>query len=142
MGGDGYSKLANLQFALELDARLRAAGSRVAALAADPGFAYTDLQLTTAMDLPGRSQKLAAILVPWMGRSAAAGALDQLRAGTDLEAVGGTLYRPRWIAGGPPVVGRIGPRLRKPADLRKLWSVLEQDVGERFDVAGIGSAAS
>ena len=137
----GYSKLANVQFALELDRRLRAAGSRVAALSADPGFSNTDLQQTTAKALPGWSQRLAARLVRWMGQSAAAGALDQLRAGTDPGAEGGTLYRPRWIAFGPPVVGAIAPRLRKPEDLTKLWSVSEQDVGERFDVAGIVGGA-
>ena len=138
----GYSKLANLQFALELDRRLRAAGSRVAAFSADPGLSNTDLQQTTAKELPGRSQKFAAVLVRWVGQSAAAGALDQLRAGTDPAAEGGTLYRPRWIMAGPPVVGGIGPRLRKPEDLTKLWSISEQDVGERFDVAGSVATAA
>jgi len=131
----GYVKLANLQFALELDRRLRAAGSRVTALSADPGLSRTDLQQTTARDLPGPSQRLAARMVRRIGQSAAAGALDQRRAGTDPSAVGGTLYRPRWVVVGPPVVGAIGLRLRKPADLWKLWSVSERDVGERFDVA-------
>ena len=133
----GYAKLANLQFTLELDRRLRAAGSSVVALAADPGFAYTDLQQRTARELPGGSQKLAATLVRWVGQSAAAGALEQLRAGTDPSAQGGTLYRPRWIARGAPVVGEIGARLRKDADLQKLWSVSEREVGEDFDVAAI-----
>ncbi len=132
----GYAKLANLQFALELDRRLRAAGSRVAALSADPGFSNTDLQQTTAKELPGPSQRFAARLVRWIGQSPAAGALDQLRAGTDPQAEGGTLYRPRWIAFGPPVVGGIGPRLRKPEDLAKLWAVSEREVGAAFDVAG------
>lgn len=136
----GYSKLANLQFALELDARLRAAGSRVAALSADPGFSDTGLQRTTATNLPGFSQKLAATLVGWFGQSTAAGALDQLRAGTDPTAVGGTLYRPRWIAAGAPVVGRIEARLRRPADLRALWSVSEREVGATFDVAALVGA--
>src|SRR5215213_11890922 len=38
------SKLANLLFALELDRRLRAAGSTVKSLAAHPGYAATNLQ--------------------------------------------------------------------------------------------------
>lgn len=133
----GYSKLANLQFAIELDRRLRAASSDVTAYASDPGFAYTDLQQRTARDLPGASQRFAAVLVRWIGQSAAAGALDQLRAGTDPEAVGGTLYRPRWIAAGSPVVGGVGERLRKPDDLNKLWSLSEREVGAAFDVAEI-----
>ncbi|MEX2502592.1 MAG: SDR family NAD(P)-dependent oxidoreductase, partial [Trueperaceae bacterium] len=65
----GYAKLANLQFTLELDRRLRAAGSRVAALAADPGFSHTDLQQTTAKELPGASLRWAATLVRWTGQS-------------------------------------------------------------------------
>ena len=40
----GQSKLANLLFALELDRRLRAAGSTVKSLAAHPGYAATNLQ--------------------------------------------------------------------------------------------------
>ena len=133
----GYSKLANLQFALELDRRLRAAGSRVRALSADPGFSNTDLQQRTARTLPGFSQRLAATLVRWIGQSAAAGALEQLRAATDPSAEGGTLYRPRWIAAGAPVVARIEPRLRKEADLAKLWDVSEREIGATFDVAAL-----
>jgi NAD(P)-dependent dehydrogenase (short-subunit alcohol dehydrogenase family) len=129
-----YSKLANLQFALELDRRLRAAGSRVAALSADPGLSYTDLQQTTAKELPGPTQRFAARLVRWIGQSAAAGALDQLRAGTDPTAEGGTLYRPLWIVRGAPVVGGIGAGLRRPDELGKLWAVSEQEIGAVFDV--------
>ena len=40
----GQSKLANLIFALELDRRLRAAGSTISSLAAHPGYAATNLQ--------------------------------------------------------------------------------------------------
>src|SRR6056297_170124 len=133
----GYSKLANLQFALELDRRLRAAGSQVRALSADPGFSNTDLQQRTARTLPGFSQRLAATLVRWIGQSAAAGALEQLRAATDPSAEGGTLYRPRWIAAGAPVVARIEPRLRAEADLAKLWDVSEREIGATFDVAAL-----
>ena len=138
----GYSKLANLQFALELDRRLREAGSRVAALSADPGFAYTDLQQVSAQRSAGASQKLAAFLVRWLGQPPEAGALEQLRAATDPSAEGGALYRPRWIARGAPVVGRVGPKLRKPEDLAKLWEVSEREVGATFDVpAVVGGSA-
>jgi len=133
----GYAKLANLQFALELDRRLRAAGSRVRALSADPGFSNTDLQQRTARTLPGVSQRVTATLVRWIGQSAAAGALEQLRAATDPSAEGGTLYRPRWIAAGAPVVARIEPRLRAEADLAKLWDVSEREIGATFDVAAL-----
>ncbi|NND84144.1 MAG: SDR family NAD(P)-dependent oxidoreductase [Acidimicrobiia bacterium] len=138
----GYSKLANLHFSLELNRRLDAAGSEVTAYAADPGLAYTDLQQTTAKNLPGGQQDFWASWVKRLGQSAAAGALDQLRAGTDPKAVGGTLYRPRWIVRGAPVVGGIGAKLRNESDLKKLWAVSEQEIGEQFDVASIvGSSA-
>ena len=44
----GQSKLANLIFALELDRRLRAAGSTISSLAAHPGYAATNLQSASA----------------------------------------------------------------------------------------------
>jgi len=130
----GYSKLANLQFALELDRRAREAGSPVRGFSADPGFSDTGLQHRSAEVAPGFGQRLASTLVRWVGQSAAAGALEQLRAATDPDAEGGTLYRPRWIAWGAPVVGGIAPRLRKGQDLRTLWEVSEREVGATFDV--------
>lgn len=136
----GYAKLANLQFALELDRRAREAGSPVRALSADPGFSDTGLQHRSAEVSAGFGQRLASTLVRWVGQSAAAGALEQLRAATDPAAEGGTLYRPRWIAWGAPVVAGIAPRLRKGQDLRTLWEVSEREVGAAFDVVGrVGS---
>lgn len=134
----GYSKLANLQFALELDRRLRAAGASVKAYAADPGFSDTDLQATSSENTDGAPRsKFFERLVPIVGQSAASGALPQLRAGTEPGAPGGTLYRPKWVVAGPPVVGKVGARLRKPADLQKLWDVSEADTGITFDVAAM-----
>lgn len=136
----GISKRANLHFAIELNARLTAAGSVVTAFAADPGLSKTDLQATSAAASGGSSQKLSHRAVELLGQSAARGALPQLRAGTDPEAVGGSLYRPAWITAGAPVVGRIGARLRKPEDLRELWAVSEKDLGITFDVAAMVAA--
>ena len=45
-GAYGQSKLANVMFALELDARLRKQGSPIRSLAAHPGIARTELQPT------------------------------------------------------------------------------------------------
>lgn len=44
----GQTKLANAAFTVELDRRLRAKGSKVRAVVATPGFAATNLQVTTA----------------------------------------------------------------------------------------------
>ena len=138
----GYSKLANLQFSLELNRRLEAAGSTVRAFAADPGLSHTGLQHTTASVNPGRQQEFWVGVVERIGQSSAAGALDQLRAGTDPSAQGGSLYRPRWIVRGAPVVGSIGANLRKESDLQKLWKVSEEEIGQQFDVPAIVGASA
>lgn len=139
----GYSKLANVHFTLELDKRLRAAGSTTRAFAADPGFSVTDLQPASARNNPDDSRShFFAKWTPRIGQSAARGALPQLRAGTDPAAEGGTLYRPKWITAGVPVVGKIGSRLRRPDHLTELWKLSESDTGIEFDVAAlVGEAA-
>ncbi|MDH3498834.1 MAG: oxidoreductase [Acidimicrobiia bacterium] len=138
----GISKRANLHFAIELNNRLASAGSDMTAHAADPGFSNTDLQATSAAESGGFTQKLAHRGVVMMGQSAARGALPQLRAGTDLASPGGTLYRPRWITAGAPVMAKIGANLRKPEDLSQLWAVSERDLDIDFDVAALVAAAS
>lgn len=139
----GISKRANLHFALELNNRLSAAGATTTAYAADPGFSDTDLQSTTAAYAEsGPRERFFAIVVPVIGQSAARGALPQLRAGTDPSAVGGTLYRPRWVTAGAPVVGGVSDKLRKPEELAKLWDVSEADTGITFAVAEMVAEAS
>ena len=139
----GYSKLANLHFTLELDKRLRAAGSPVRVFAADPGYSNTDLQAASARNNP--EDRMSGFYHRWVeriGQSSARGALPQLRAGTDPAADGGTLYRPKWITAGVPVIGGIGGRLRKPEDLATLWEVSEADTGLTFDVADLVAQAA
>jgi NAD(P)-dependent dehydrogenase (short-subunit alcohol dehydrogenase family) len=137
----GISKRANLHFAIELNKRLAAAGAATTAYAADPGFSKTDLQATSSQSSGGFSQRMSHVGVERMGQSAARGALPQLRAGTDPAARGGTMYRPKWIGWGDPVIGRIGQRLRKPEDLAGLWKVSEVDLNIKFDVAAMVAEA-
>ncbi len=137
----GISKRANLHFALELNDRLAAAGSNVTAYSADPGFSKTDLQATSAAASGGFSQRLTHGFIKVSGQSAARGALPQLRAGTDPAAQGGSLYRPKWVVQGVPIVGKIGDNLRKPSDLTGLWDVSEADLGIDFDVSALVEAA-
>ncbi len=139
----GYSKRANLHFTLELNRRLAEAGSNVTAHAADPGFSKTDLQAASARNSEdGASQRFFRVTVGWFGQSAARGALPQLQAGTDPAAKGGTIYRPRWITAGTPVVGGISNKLSDPADLKKLWEVSEAETGVTFDVAAMVGEAN
>ena len=79
---------------------------------------------------------------PLIGQSAARGALPQLRGATEPSAFGGTLCRPKFVMRGVPVVGKVGEKLRKPADLAKLWELSEADTGIEFDVAKIVTEAA
>lgn len=85
----GQSKLANLLFAKELDRRLRAAGSPVAALACHPGIAQTELTRHLGV-LGGVFGSLTGLVL----NSAADGAMPALQAATDRQAQGGDYYGP------------------------------------------------
>jgi NAD(P)-dependent dehydrogenase (short-subunit alcohol dehydrogenase family) len=85
----GRSKLANLLFTYELQRRLDAAASTTIALAAHPGVSATELGRESPK-IVQLSMKLGKTLL----QSAARGALPQLRAATDPDAVGGEYYGP------------------------------------------------
>ncbi len=138
----GRAKLANLQFAVELDRRLTATGAPVRALAADPGFSHTDLQANSAREHRGLSQRFFETTVGWVGSRPAKGALPQLRAATDPSVRGGELYGLRFVLGGPPVRKRYLSRSMTSADLATMWSVSERDTDIRFDVVGIVRVAA
>ena len=138
----GRAKLANLQFAVELDRRLTAAGSHLRALAADPGFSHTGLQANSAREHRGLSQRFFDTTVGWVGTTPATGALPQLRAATDPSVRGGELYGLRFVFGGAPVRNAYLSRSMTPAHLAALWSVSERDTDMRFDVEGMVHAAA
>jgi NAD(P)-dependent dehydrogenase (short-subunit alcohol dehydrogenase family) len=107
------SKLANLYFTIELDRRARAAGWDLAAVAAHPGLARTNLttnrQATPVLDVLGAFLRL-------MSQSDAAGALPVLYAATAPDVEGGDYYGPdgpgetrgnvRLVAPSPQVLDR------------------------------------
>jgi NAD(P)-dependent dehydrogenase (short-subunit alcohol dehydrogenase family) len=123
----GISKRANLEFALELDRRL--AGRGVRGFAADPGGAKTDLQKTSLRAMRSARHLFWDVSVRRFGQSARNGALPQLRAGTDPKAVGGSLYAPRWIFFGAPVVRGVRGRMADPAEQAALWELSERETG-------------
>ena len=129
----GMSKRADLQFAIELNRRL--AGRSVTAYASDPGWAKTDLQITSARLMNGFQQRFWRRLVALMGQPAATGALCQLRAATDPAAVPGALYAPRWFTFGAPVLRRVGAGMRRPEQLVQLWELCERETGLTLDSA-------
>jgi NAD(P)-dependent dehydrogenase (short-subunit alcohol dehydrogenase family) len=131
----GQSKLANLLFALELDRRLRAAGSTVKSLAAHPGWAATNLQFAAA---PRFDQA-----VMWVGNRVIAqsdemGALPTLYAATEPGLEGGTFVGPDGFLeqhGHPEPVSPSGAA-RDEQVARRLWEVSEEMTGVRFELAG------
>ena len=80
------SKLANLLFALELDRRLRAAGSTVKSLAAHPGWSATNLQTSGP---PKLDAVLMALPNRFYAQSDEMGALPTLYAATEPDLEGG-----------------------------------------------------
>jgi NAD(P)-dependent dehydrogenase (short-subunit alcohol dehydrogenase family) len=114
----GASKLANALFFFELDRRLRAAKSPVAAIGAHPGVAYTSL---------GRHMGLLQIAGPIVGlllNSADKGAWPALLAATGKVKPGG-YYGPTGFAGIRGVAGeaRRAPHAEDPALAKRLWDV-------------------
>lgn len=142
-GAYGRSKIANMDFALELNDRLASVGAQAASLVAHPGFSNTDLQTHSARVHGGASQRFFAKTVQWVGMPPAKGALPQLRAATDPEAGGGELYAPRWVNTGPPVRRPVTGLRNRPDNMQTLWDVSERATGVEFDVeaaaAGDGS---
>jgi NAD(P)-dependent dehydrogenase (short-subunit alcohol dehydrogenase family) len=126
------SKLANLVFALELQRRLTAAGSRVRSIAAHPGYARTGLQSA----VPGRLHRflLTKIGNPLIAVSAEKGALPLLYAATAPQAQGGTLVGPARLGEmrGAPAALQPSPEASDPASGERLWAVSEELTGARF----------
>jgi NAD(P)-dependent dehydrogenase (short-subunit alcohol dehydrogenase family) len=121
----GQSKLANLLFALELDRRLRAAGSTVKSLAAHPGYAATNLQ-SAGPPLFDRLVMVASTAL--IAQSDEMGALPSLYAATQPGLEGGTYIGPdslREQRGHPTIVQPSG-RARDAESARRLWEVSER----------------
>jgi NAD(P)-dependent dehydrogenase (short-subunit alcohol dehydrogenase family) len=121
----GQSKLANLLFALELDRRLRAAGSTVKSLAAHPGYAATNLQ-SAGPPMFDRLVMVASNAL--IAQSDEMGALPILYAATEPGLESGTYVGPDGFQeqrGHPKIVKPSG-RARDPETARRLWEVSER----------------
>ena len=126
------SKLANVLFGLELDRRLRAAGSPIICALAHPGYSATNLQSTgpTAF-LTGLGFRLGNAV---FAQPAAQGALPQLFAATAAEVQGGQYFGPDGFMEmrGHPVVVQVSDEGRDPEVARQLWTVSEELTGVTF----------
>ncbi|RFU19825.1 oxidoreductase [Geodermatophilus marinus] len=129
----GQSKLANLLFTLELQRRLTAAGSRVRATAAHPGWAATNLQSRT-----GNRAKDVAMAVGnrLVATGPEDGALPILFAAT-ADVPGGSYAGPSGLfemRGATALVGRT-PAASDPGLARRLWDA-------SVELTGVDLAAS
>jgi NAD(P)-dependent dehydrogenase (short-subunit alcohol dehydrogenase family) len=129
------SKLANLLFTFELQRRADAAGADLAAVAAHPGYATTNLQ-TAGPRLAGSrvNEAGARLLNRMLGQSAAGGALPLLRAATDPAVRGGEVFGPGGFQQmrGAPVQVPVSRRARDRALAERLWTVSEEKTGVRY----------
>jgi NAD(P)-dependent dehydrogenase (short-subunit alcohol dehydrogenase family) len=126
----GQSKLANLMFALELDRRLRAAGSSVKSLAAHPGYSATNLQEAAAPLVDRLVMKVSTAVIAQSGEM---GALPVLYAATQPGLEGGTYVGPDGLGeqrGHPKIVSPNGTA-RDEAAAQRLWQVSEELTGVR-----------
>jgi NAD(P)-dependent dehydrogenase (short-subunit alcohol dehydrogenase family) len=130
----GQSKLANLLFALELDRRLRAAGSKTKSIAAHPGWAATNLQHTGPTRL---DELLIAVPNKLIAQSDEMGALPTLYAATEPGVEGGSYVGPDGVAEqrGHPKPVSPSAAARDEGVARRLWEVSERMTGVRFELA-------
>jgi NAD(P)-dependent dehydrogenase (short-subunit alcohol dehydrogenase family) len=133
----GQSKLANLLFTFELARRLEARRSKVASLAAHPGYSATELQ-RKGPEAEGSRIGLTIMRVgnALFAQTAEKGALPTLRAATDPGAKNGDYFGPGGpfeVAGAPVKVGSSRDA-RDPSLGTALWEASERLVGERFEI--------
>lgn len=128
------SKLANLLFSLELDRRLQAAGSPVAAIACHPGYSDTSLQSTGPS---GFFNVLYKVLNPLFAQSAEKGAIPTVLAAAGREARAGGYYGPQAMreARGPVSDATVSERARNEETARRLWEKSEELVGFQWPLA-------
>ncbi|HEX2144526.1 MAG TPA: SDR family NAD(P)-dependent oxidoreductase, partial [Glycomyces sp.] len=124
------SKFANMLFALELDRRLRLAGSPIRSIVAHPGLA--DTELLQSMSAPLRL--IGGVVAPLLTQPAAAGALPQLYAATDPRAESGQYFGPdgKKARKGWPTLEAPVPTAKDPETARRLWELSEELTGVRF----------
>jgi NAD(P)-dependent dehydrogenase (short-subunit alcohol dehydrogenase family) len=130
------SKLANLMFAMELQRRSDAKTWGLRSIAAHPGWARTNLMSNgpSAGGPKGIVERVAEVVAPILGQSAAAGALPLLFAATAPDAAPGVMYGPGGLAEmkGPPKLSWITPQAKNLNVAAKLWEVSEALTGVSY----------
>lgn len=127
------SKLATTAFGLELDRRLRAAGSPIISVLAHPGVTRTNLT-PRAVQHSSFAQRIIARLYALYAQSVEQGALPQLYAATAPDVRGGAFFGPsgRREQRGHVVEVRASAQATDPAFGRALWTAAENLTGVTF----------
>jgi NAD(P)-dependent dehydrogenase (short-subunit alcohol dehydrogenase family) len=125
------SKLANAIFGLELDRRLRAAGSPVVSVLAHPGYSATNLQSTGPT---GIMKAFLAFGNRVFAQNAEQGALPTLYAATAPDVKGGEYYGPNGFQEmrGRPTKVKVIAEGTDPAIGRRLWEASEELTGVEY----------
>lgn len=130
------SKLANLMLALEMDRRLRAAGSNILSVAAHPGVANTNLfQTGQHSAAENAARKVLGHLIGAFLNTEAEGALPTLYAATASAATGGGYYGPQGfqeMCGDEIGPAKIAPQASDAAAAARLWDACEKLTGVKF----------
>jgi len=124
------SKLADLMFSLELERRLRSAGSRVMSVACHPGVANTNLFVTGDYGpLEKWLRRIASYLIGLFLNSPHQGALPTLFAATSEDVSGGGYYGPqgfREMRGSSVGEAEIRPQALDRVAAQRLWEICEE----------------
>ena len=132
MGAYGQSKLATLLFGLELDRRLRAAGSPVSSVVAHPGWSATEL--LDRDDRPGPIVALSRKATAILGSSPAEGARAQITSAVDPAVAGGSFIGPAFALRGRPHRASMTAAAADPIAAAWLWETSNALTGARFDL--------
>ena len=130
------SKLADLMLAMELDRRLRGAGSRVMSVAAHPGVAQTPLFVREEhRGMERLVRRGVGVAIGLLLNSAAQGAVPTLFAATAPEAESGRYYGPQGyeeMRGGDVGPAQVSEQARDREEAARLWSEAERLTGVRM----------
>ncbi|MET7881219.1 oxidoreductase [Micromonospora profundi] len=129
----GRSKLASTIFGIELDRRLRAAGSPIVSALAHPGLTRTNLT-PRAWEHRGRFGRLIARAGLLATQPVEQGALPQLRAATEPGVRGGQFFGPALLGEtrGRVTEARLSREAADPAVGKRLWAAAEKLTGVSY----------
>lgn len=130
----GASKLADTVFGIELDRRLRAAGSSVLSVLAHPGVSRSNLTPRAWSDRGLTGRIIASMYLRFMTQPAAQGSLPQLHAATAPDVHGGQFFGPggRNEQRGDVTEVRPSAEALDPQVGRRLWEASETLTGVTY----------